>query len=67
MNPFMINNMYKYIKRFFDIVFSLLGLFILFIPFVIISIILKLTGEGEVFYLQQRVGFKNKNLEMTLF
>tara|TARA_Y100000768_G_C23974489_1_gene682352 strand:+ start:1478 stop:2134 length:657 start_codon:yes stop_codon:yes gene_type:complete len=59
--------MYKHIKRFFDIVFSLLGLFILLIPFVIISIILKLTGEGEVFYLQQRVGFKNKNFKILKF
>ena len=43
-------------QRFFDILFSGLAL-IVFSPFLIpIAIILKLTGEGEIFYVQQRVG-----------
>lgn len=43
-------------QRFFDILFSGLALIILS-PFLIpVIIILKFTGEGEVFYVQQRVG-----------
>ncbi|WP_300411178.1 sugar transferase [Lagierella sp.] len=44
------------LKRFFDILVSALGLIILAIPFVIISIIIKLTSTGPIFYRQKRVG-----------
>ena len=50
----------EFIKRLFDIIFSSIFIIILF-PFLIpIIIILRLTGEGEVFYLQKRIGYKNK-------
>lgn len=52
--------MYKYIKRFFDILFSLIALVISLPIFIPIIILLLLTGEHEVFYKQQRVGYKNK-------
>ncbi len=52
--------MYLFIKRFFDIVFSFIGLMILLPIFLVIAILLRFTGEGEVFYLQQRVGFKKR-------
>ncbi len=52
--------MYKIIKRFFDIVFSLVALIILLPFFIPIIILLLLTGEHEVFYKQDRVGYKNK-------
>lgn len=52
--------MYFFIKRVFDILVSLLALLIL-LPFMIpIIILLRLTGEGEIFYKQARVGYKNK-------
>jgi lipopolysaccharide/colanic/teichoic acid biosynthesis glycosyltransferase len=51
--------MYKYFKRFFDIVFSLIALIILLPVFIPVIIILLLTGEHEVFYQQERVGYKN--------
>ena len=42
--------------RFLDIIFSLIALIVL-IPFLLITIIiLKLTGEGEVFFIQERCG-----------
>lgn len=43
-------------QRFFDILFSLLALFFLCPLLVPIIILLKLTGEGEIFFLQKRVG-----------
>jgi len=51
--------MYKYLKRFFDIIFSLLAIIILLPVFIPVIIILLLTGEHEVFYRQDRVGYKN--------
>jgi lipopolysaccharide/colanic/teichoic acid biosynthesis glycosyltransferase len=52
--------MYKIIKRFFDIVFSLIATIILLPLFIPIIILLLLTGEHEVFFRQERVGYKNK-------
>jgi len=43
-------------QRFFDIFFSSLALLILLPLLIPIAIILKFTGEGEVFYIQQRMG-----------
>ena len=45
-------------------VFTLLFLLPLFIPIVLI---LLLTGEGKVFYLQNRVGYKNKKFKIIKF
>ena len=46
-------------KRFFDIIFSFLGLLILSPLLLIISIFIFLDSRGGVFYLQQRVGRNN--------
>lgn len=55
------------IKRVFDIVLSIMA-FLIFSPlFIIISIILKCTGEGEVFYKQTRVGRYRVNFEVFKF
>lgn len=44
------------VKRFFDIVLSLVVI-MLFMPFaLVITLVLRLTGEGEVFYMQERIG-----------
>lgn len=47
--------------RLFDILFSFIALVFIAPLFILIIIILKFTGEGEVFFLQERVG-KNKKL-----
>ena len=59
--------MYKLIKRFFDIIFSLISLLILMPFFALVILILKFTGEGEVFYFQQRIGFRNQSFEIWKF
>jgi lipopolysaccharide/colanic/teichoic acid biosynthesis glycosyltransferase len=59
--------MYKFVKRFFDIVFSLLLLIILLPLFIPIVILLLLTGEHEVFFRQDRVGYKNKIFKILKF
>jgi lipopolysaccharide/colanic/teichoic acid biosynthesis glycosyltransferase len=59
--------MYEGIKRFFDFIFSLLAVIILLPIFIPIVIALKLTGEGEIFYLQKRIGFKNQYFNIIKF
>ncbi len=52
--------MYKFIKRIFDLFVAIIAMLIC-LPFLIpIMIILKCTGEGEIFYLQDRVGTGNR-------
>ena len=59
--------MYSIVKRFFDIVFSLLALIILLPLFIPIIILLLLTGEHEVFFRQNRVGFHNEIFRIWKF
>jgi lipopolysaccharide/colanic/teichoic acid biosynthesis glycosyltransferase len=59
--------MYKHIKRFFDIIFSLTAIILLSPVFVPVIILLLLTGEHEVFYKQDRVGYKNKIFKILKF
>ncbi|MEI9957958.1 MAG: sugar transferase [Ferruginibacter sp.] len=59
--------MYKITKRFIDLLLATIAL-ILLSPLLIPSIIiLLLTGEHEVFYFQQRVGYKNKMFNIWKF
>lgn len=58
---------YTAIKRALDIVMSL-AVMLLFLPFLIpIIIALKCTAEGEVFYLQDRIGYKNRRFNILKF
>src|ERR1700754_3987128 len=59
--------MYSAIKRFFDIVFSLLAIIILLPIFIPIIILLLLTGEHEVFFRQDRVGYRNRIFRIWKF
>jgi len=59
--------MYLILKRFFDFIFSLIALIILSPILLPIIILLKLTGEHEVFFFQQRIGFKNKEFNIWKF
>jgi lipopolysaccharide/colanic/teichoic acid biosynthesis glycosyltransferase len=54
-------------ERFFDIVFSGLALLVLSPLLVPIVIILKCSGEGEVFFLQKRIGKDGKLFELFKF
>lgn len=53
--------MYRTLKRFIDLNVSLMSLIILLPIFIPIILILRFTGEGEIFYLQERVG-KNRKI-----
>lgn len=53
--------------RIIDVLLALLALFILLPLFIPIVVILLLTGEHKVFYLQTRVGYKNKDFKIIKF
>lgn len=53
--------------RIIDILISLFALVFLLPLFIPVIIILLLTGEHKVFYLQKRVGYKNKNFKILKF
>ena len=53
--------------RFFDILFSLIALLLLSPLLVPIVIALRLTGEGEVFFLQERIGKSGKKFKLFKF
>ena len=51
---------YLSVKRFFDFLSALLLLLLILPLFLLIALILKFTGEGEIFYLQKRIGKDKK-------
>jgi lipopolysaccharide/colanic/teichoic acid biosynthesis glycosyltransferase len=59
--------MYIPIKRFFDLLSSFIGLLVLSPLLVPIAISLKLTGEGYIWYFQERVGYKNRLFNIWKF
>ncbi len=59
--------MYKFLKRFIDILLAILALIILSPVLIPIILILLFTGEHEVFYLQKRIGYKNQSFYIWKF
>src|SRR5690348_9614322 len=54
-------------QRFFDIIFASLALLVLTPLMIPIMILLRLTGEGEVFFLQERVGRNGASFKLFKF
>jgi lipopolysaccharide/colanic/teichoic acid biosynthesis glycosyltransferase len=59
--------MYSLLKRLLDIVLATIALVLLSPLLIPITILLRLTGEGEVLYLQKRVGHKNQIFNIWKF
>ena len=59
--------MYSFLKRALDITISLITFLVLIPVFILIIIILKFTGEGEVFYFQERIGINNNKFKIWKF
>ena len=55
------------VKRTLDLVISLLAMLILLPILLPLAILLKLTGEGEIFFVQQRMGRGGKTFKMIKF
>lgn len=56
-----------FMKNSFDLIFSFCGLVISSIPIVLISILIKITSKGPVFYTQDRVGLDGKTFKIIKF
>jgi len=57
----------RMIKRLFDILIALIALFFLAIPFLVVMIVLRFTGEGNVWYRQDRIGYQGKTFRVFKF
>lgn len=55
------------VKRLFDIVTSGFVLLFLLVPGLFVMLLLRCTGEGEVFYFQKRVGYQGKIFNVFKF
>lgn len=54
-------------KRFFDVVFSFIGIVLLLPVFIIIATLIKVYSKGSIFYIQKRVGKGNKDFYLYKF
>jgi lipopolysaccharide/colanic/teichoic acid biosynthesis glycosyltransferase len=59
--------MYPFFKRLLDILIATIALILLSPILIPVMIILKLTGEHDVFYFQKRVGYKNQPFDICKF
>ena len=59
--------MNNFLKRFFDILFSVLGLILLVPLFLIISLAIKLDSNGPVFFKQERRTINGKIFKIYKF
>ena len=60
--------MYKhFLKRFFDILISFLGLIICALPMLIIALAIKIDSKGPIFFKQKRVGINKKYFTILKF
>ncbi len=59
--------MYKFSKRFLDLVVSVIAIIILLPIFLPIIIVLRFSAEGEVFYFQERYGLHNSKFQIWKF
>jgi len=55
------------LKRFFDIIFSITGLILLFPLFLIVSLSILIDSKGGVLFFQTRVGKNNRDFRMIKF
>lgn len=54
-------------KRLLDILVSLIAITLLSPVLIVIMIVLRVTGEGEVFFFQERMGYRNRPFHITKF
>ena len=54
-------------KRLFDFITSFIGIIVLFPIFIITSLLVKISSQGPVFFVQERVGKNGKTFQMIKF
>ncbi len=58
---------YQALKRIIDFTVALAAILVLTVPMLFIIVALRFTGEGEIFYRQQRVGYRNSTFGIWKF
>lgn len=58
---------YSFVKRFFDILVSFVGVIVLALPMLIIALIIKTSSKGGAFFKQDRLGQGGKTIKMIKF
>ncbi|WP_243123003.1 undecaprenyl-phosphate glucose phosphotransferase [Criibacterium bergeronii] len=61
------NPINKFIKRSFDLFFSIILLIVLSPLMLIVAILIKLDSKGPVFFIQERIGYNRKKFNMYKF
>ena len=59
--------LYAFLKRTFDILFSLLFFVPLAIPMLVIALMVKCSSKGTIFYRQERLGLNGKKIDVIKF
>lgn len=59
--------MYSFFKRLLDLVIATMASLVLLPLLLPIVVLLRFTAEGEVFYLQERIGYKNSKFKIWKF
>ncbi len=54
-------------KRVFDVALSILIVSVFFVPFAVLAILIKLDSKGGIFFVQERVGFKENRFKCVKF
>ncbi len=62
-----IKSIYKYVKRFMDIVLASIGLVVLSPVFLVIAILIKTESKGKVFFKHKRIGKNGKEIYIYKF
>jgi len=57
----------RLIKRFFDILLSIAFLTLLLPLLVLVAIIIKITSNGPIFFVQERIGYRNRKFKILKF
>ena len=57
----------SFVKRFGDIVLSLLGIVVLIVPILIVMVAIKIDSKGPIFFKQKRVGIHKKHFNILKF
>ena len=59
--------LYAFLKRAFDVLFSLFGLLVLALPMLVIAVMVKCSSKGTIFYHQERLGLNGKKIDVIKF
>ncbi|MBI2119607.1 MAG: sugar transferase [Elusimicrobia bacterium] len=67
LKPLSLHGFRYFIKRSFDVSISILVITALFLPLLLISFLITINSKGGAFFLQERVGFKEKKFNCLKF